>query len=259
MFVLLCFPPFPHWPKGLVLIIELVSTCQICAVINYTPPQGKRLHDKAPCLASSIKLSWRQEASTLISLFWVPLTLSDPLCEVHVGENWKRVACTKSSLVANSGRQPIQKPWQNLNILKWLRRRCHSECLGEHPKYWYYTQTWHNYLLRKRECYPACGRRYLRGPWKLCELSVWSQGGTVCSSSSRVGQQTGRGREKGRGWVGKTNGFFKVWTGIKSSAYYWEVMFSPWSSNCIIPQIMNYLHDTTNVFTCARGDSFYYL
>lgn len=42
-------------------------------------PAGKKLRDKALCLASSAQLSWRQHASTLISLFRVPLTLSDPL------------------------------------------------------------------------------------------------------------------------------------------------------------------------------------
>lgn len=48
-----------------------------------------------------MRLSRRQDASTLISLFRVPLALSDPLCQVNVGENWKRVAHTKPSLVAN--------------------------------------------------------------------------------------------------------------------------------------------------------------
>lgn len=56
------------------------------------------------------------------------------------------------------------------------QRRCHSECLDEHPKCGYYTQTWESYLLKRREFYPACGRCYLKGPWKLYELSVWSQG-----------------------------------------------------------------------------------
>lgn len=106
VYTVLCFPffpLFPHWPKGLPVIIELEFP-SLKSVLSSTPhPHGKKLHDKALCLASSIKLSWRQHASTLMSLFWVPLSLSDPLCEVQVGENWKRMASTKPSLVANSG------------------------------------------------------------------------------------------------------------------------------------------------------------
>lgn len=84
---LLCFPLFSRcshidqkaWFWG------SFHMSNLCCHQPYTPT-GKKLHDKALCLASSVKLSWRQQASTLISLFWVPLMLSDPLCEVHVGE-----------------------------------------------------------------------------------------------------------------------------------------------------------------------------
>jgi len=74
------------------------------------------------------------------TLFWVPLFLSDPLCVALVGKNWKRVPCTKASLVAN--RDASQH--RSLNSAG-AQRRCHRECLDEHPKCEYYTNMG-NYL-----------------------------------------------------------------------------------------------------------------
>lgn len=119
--------------------------------------------------------------------------------------------------------------------------------------------TWQNYLFKKREFYPTSGRCYLRGPWKLCELSVWSQEKTVYSSSSRVGQRTSRGRARAR--MNRKKLYIKceleclrvAWW-IKGSAHIGEVMCSV-SEAATMPnfKIINYLRNNINIFRSARG------
>lgn len=110
-------------------------------------------------------------------------------------------------------------------------RRCDAECLHQCVKCGYYTLT---IYLRSG----SVSRHVEDVTWEDPEswVSCLVSGRAVCSSSSRVGQRTDRGREKGRG---KT-GYLKMWTTMPQG-------FFPKRSNVqpLIYQMLNYLHDTS--------------
>lgn len=120
------------------------------------------------------------------------------LSEVHVGENWKRAACTKPSLVANGVVAKSKTSWNYSEKEDREGVTPNVDIIHKHGKM----------IYLRREFNSACGRCYPGGPWKLCELSVWSQGELSVRLPPGWGK---RGRERGRGWV-KKKGYFKMWT-----------------------------------------------
>lgn len=188
-----------------------------------THPHGKKLHDKALCLVSSIELSWRRPTSTLISLFGVATHFEWPPLWSPRRRELEKSQLTQSHLLwlTVDGSQyrslevdGISTSW---NDSGGGQRTCHGECSDERPKCGYYKQTWQKYLLMKKRFHPTCGRCYLRGPlkavWAVCLVSG---GRAVCLSSVRVGQRTGRGRERGWGWIEK-----RVFKNVNQDASGW--------------------------------------
>lgn len=90
-----------------------IATDRICVVIKHMSPHRKKAPWQSILLSPSLlRGADVSTAPTPISLFRV--TLSDPLCEVHVGETGREKS-TKAYLVARSGCPPTQKPWAGQN------------------------------------------------------------------------------------------------------------------------------------------------
>lgn len=108
----LCFPSSPHSHIDYRASLS-IATDRICVVIKHMSPHRKKAPWQSILLNPSLLRGADVSAApTPISLFRV--TLSDPLCEVHVGETGREKS-TKAYLVARSGCPPTQKPWAGQN------------------------------------------------------------------------------------------------------------------------------------------------